>query len=351
MSVYRAPARFARDARSNSPVRALTRRLASVVAIVAASVATLTPTCTHAQGQNYGAPILLLPVGAHSVGQGETAVADTALGTESLWWNAAGLARLRKREIAVHHSQTIAGTSDMLAAAIPSRILGTIAAAAYIVDFGSTEVRDSTNAPLGTSTNRYYLVSASYASPVGKRLSAGVSAKLIMLRFVCSGCGPSVPNIEGTSSAFDLGAQYVLPSKLPVTLGLSIRNIGAALQVKDAPQADPLPRIVQAGAKVHVPSQSLEQQHLSLDVLSDVFASPAYQRPTISVGANLTYLKDFVARAGYKSSNGNEGSAGGFSAGFGVARGVVQLDLARHFDTTSSQLGQPPTYISLRFSF
>jgi hypothetical protein len=304
-----------------------------------------------AQDRNYGAPILLLPVGAHAVGQGEAAVADTTLGTESLWWNAAGLARQRKREIAVHHSQTAAGTSDMLAAVFPSRILGTLAASAYIVDFGSIDVTGPNNEPLGTSTNRYYLLNASYATPVGKRLSAGISAKLIMLRFVCSGCGASVANIEGTTSAFDLGTQYVLPTTLPVTLGASIRNLGPKLQVHDAQQADPLPRVLEVGAKARVPNATMTKNDLSLDVMGDVFASPAYKQPTLSVGANLAYHGEFIVRGGYKSSTGNDGAVGGFSAGFGVSRSGFEVDFARHFDSVASQLGQPPTYVSLRFKF
>jgi hypothetical protein len=304
-----------------------------------------------AQSKNYGAPFLLLPLGAQAVGQGEAAVADTSIGTESLWWNAAGLGRLRKHEIAVHHSQTAAAQSDMLTLAIPSKILGTIAGAAYIVNLGDIEATGNNGEPLGTSTNRFYMLAASYATPVGKRLSAGITAKLVMLRFLCSGCAVDIPQLEGTTSAFDLGAQYVTPSKLPVTLGVSIRNLGAALQVNDEQQADPLPRIVQAGAHVTLPVKALEKNGASLDAMSDVFISPAYEHPAISLGLNLTLRQDIILRGGYRSSSGNEGNTGGLSAGIGLRKGGIALDLARKFDSASSELGQPPTYVSLRFAF
>lgn len=322
------------------------------MACVALAFACVMPPCElYAQSQNYGAPFLLAPLGAHVVGQGEAAVADTSLGTESMWWNPAGLARLRTREIAVHHSFTLAATSDMIAAAVPSKLLGTLAGAYYLVNLGESEKTDSLEGPLGTLTNRYHLFQASYASPVGKRLSAGISAKFILLRFVCSGCDVSAQSLEGSTSAFDAGVQYILPTSIPITIGASVRNLGPALQFKDEQQADPLPRIVQVGATVQIPNKTLQKSDASVSVQSDVLVSPAFQKPIVSVGMNLMYKAQLTARAGYRSRNGNEGSTGAFAAGFGFNGGKWQIDVARNFTGTAAAAGVAPTYASVRFSF
>jgi hypothetical protein len=266
-----------------------------------------------------------------------------------MWWNPAALARLGKKEVAVHHSQTLIATSDMLTFALPSRVLGTIAASAYLVNYGDQAATDPVNGTeIGTITNRNYQLALSYATPVGKRLSAGVTYKFIMLRFQCTGVCGNVPVISGSTSALDLGAQYVLPTSLPVTIGASVRNIGPALQVKDAEQADPLPRIIQVGGKARVPLQSLNEAGASLDVTLDVQSAAALNGAAGGLGLILGYRDVAFLRAGYKLQPGD---AKGPSIGLGFQRGGFALDLARRFDAASAQLGEPPTYISLRARF
>ena len=304
----------------------------------------------NAQNQNYGALFLLLPMGAHAVGLSEAVVADSSLGSEGIWWNPASLARLRKREIGVLHSQNSFFTSDMLSVAFPSKIFGTIAAGANIVNYGDGQATDiTTGAVIGTITNHDYLLVASYATPIGKRLSFGISAKLVLRRFICSGCTTN-PGTESSTNAVDLGAQYALPTRLPITVGLSVRNLGQPLQTKDAEQADPIPPVIQFGARVRIPIAALDSNDTSLDIQSDVFSSPAYSGPSIRFGATLTYSKDYALRVGYKSAAGTGDNSNGFSVGLGVAKGAFALDFARRFDATS-QLGGAPTYVSLRVLF
>jgi hypothetical protein len=296
-----------------------------------------------------GGLFLLVPFGAHAVGQGEAVVADSSLGTEAMWWNAAALARMGKREIAVHHSQTLIATSDMLTMAVPSRVLGTVAASAYLVNYGDQAATDPINGTeIGTITNRNYQLALSYATPVGKRLSAGVTYKFIMLRFQCTGICGNVPVISGSTSALDLGVQYVLPTTLPITLGASVRNLGPGLQVKDAEQADPLPRVLQFGGKARLPISSLRETGASLDLTLDVQSAAALNGAAGGLGLILGYREVAYLRGGYKLQPGD---AKGASIGFGFERGGFALDLARRFDTASAQLGEPPTYISLRARF
>ena len=334
---------ISRDAVARFGLRRVSLILLSVVFSLAAQV-------LPAQNQNYGAPFLLFPIGAHAVGLSDAVVADSSLGSEGIWWNPASMARMRKRELAIHHAQTFSAASDLLSFVFPSKTFGTFAAAANIVNYGDGEAKDSTGAVIGNTTSRNYLLVASYATPIGKQLSLGISAKLVLLRFGCSGCPFGAPSLVGSTNAIDLGVQYSLHTRLPITLGASLRNLGQPLQVKDAEQADPLPRVIQFGARVRVPIAALDSNDTSLDILGDVFSSPAYSGPSIRFGAALTYSKDYVLRVGYKSPAGSGDNSNGLSVGLGLAKGAFAFDFARRFDATSG-LGAAPTYVSLRFIF
>ncbi len=307
-----------------------------------------------AVAQSNGALFLLVPLGARAVGLGEAIVADSSIGSEGIWWNAASMARLKRKDLAIHHSQTAFAVSDMIAYAMPSRVLGTLAAAAYIVNYGDQAVTPDGggDVSVGTVTNRNYMLALSYATPAGSRLSAGLSYKFVMLRFQCTGICGNTPTISGSTQALDLGAQYRVPSAIPITIGASLRNLGPALQVKDKEQADPLPKVLQVGGKVRVPVASLTDAGATLDfsadVISDVLGSEALGGLSTGVGAALGYRETVFFRAGYKRQSG-EGS--GPSIGFGIERGAFGADIARRFDGLSSQLGETPTYFSLKVRF
>ncbi|MFO0074265.1 MAG: PorV/PorQ family protein [Gemmatimonas sp.] len=303
---------------------------------------------TEAAAQN-GGLFLLVPFGARAVGQGEAVVADTTLGTEGMWWNAAALARLTKKEVAIHQSQTVIATSDMLTFAFPSKVLGTLAASAFLVNYGDQQATDAqTGTPIGTITNRNYQLALSYATPVGARFNAGLTYKFVMLRFQCSGVCGAIPIISGSTSALDLGAQYVLPTRLPVTVAASVRNLGPALQVRDAEQADPLPRVIQVGARVRVPIKALERSKATLDATTDLISAPALGGGAGGIGVALGYREQAFVRAGYKVQ---QGQGSGPSVGLGFQRGGFGVDIARRFDALSAQLGEPPTYVSIRARF
>jgi hypothetical protein len=299
--------------------------------------------------QTNGALFLLVPFGARAVGQGDAVVADTSLGTEGLWWNAAAMARMTKQELAIHHSQTAFATNDMLTYARPSKVLGTLAASAYIVNYGDLPVTvNNGEVSVGTSTNRNYMFALAYATPAGSRLSAGLTYKFVMLRLTCTGICGSTNVLSGNTQALDFGVQYRVPGTLPFTVGAAIRNIGPALQLKDKDQADPLPQIIQVGAKLRVPVPALAQTGATLDVSADVIQSAAIGGGSGGVGVVLGYRDILFLRGGYKVQPGD---GGGPSIGLGLERGGFSLDFARRFDGLSAQLGQSPTYVSLRARF
>lgn len=293
-----------------------------------------------------GALYLLMPFGARAVGQGEAVVADTTLGSEAIWWNPAALARMARSDLALHHGQTVIANSDMLTFTRPSRVLGTLAASAYIVNYGDQQATDVNGQPAGTITNRNYQFALSYASTIGKRLSAGLTYKFAMFR--CQLCTVDQPTVAGSTSALDLGAQYAFPTTVPVSVGLSVRNLGPALQVKDVDQADPLPRVIQLGLRVQVPSKVLAARKTSVDIEADVVNAPALQGTVGGVGVNIAYDRQLFVRAGYRQQ---PGLAKGPSLGFGYERQGFGVDLAQRYDALSTQSGKSSTYFTLRARF
>jgi len=328
---------------SNEPPRSAFRmsiQLAVLMLVINARIA---------GAQINGALFLLVPIGARAVGQGEAVVADTSLGTEGMWWNAAALARSSKTELAIHHAQTAFATSDMVTVAIPSRQLGTLAASAYLVNYGDLPVTVSNgDVAVGTSSNRNYLFAVAYASPVGSRFSAGLTYKLVVLRLTCTGVCGSVNVLSGSTQAFDAGVQYRVPGQVPFTVGASVRNIGPALQLKDKDQQDDLPLTVQVGAKLRAPVQSLAASGVTVDLSADMIQSAAFGGASGGIGVVFGFRDVIFFRGGYRVQPGD---GGGPSVVLGLERGGFALDFARRFDGLSAQLGQSPTYISLRARF
>src|SRR3954463_9168420 len=88
-----------------------------------------------------GALFLLLPTGAQSVGMGQAMVAARP-GSEGIWWNPGSLAGQDKKELAIHHSQTIACVADAFSFVVPTRSYGIAALSANILNLGDQDLRD-----------------------------------------------------------------------------------------------------------------------------------------------------------------------------------------------------------------
>src|SRR5436853_3531927 len=88
-----------------------------------------------------GSLFLLLPTGAQAVGMGQAMVAAKP-GSEGIWWNPASIAGLDKRELAIHHSKTVAGVGDALSFVVPTKTLGSVALSLNILNIGEQQVKD-----------------------------------------------------------------------------------------------------------------------------------------------------------------------------------------------------------------
>src|SRR5688500_1188996 len=147
------------------------------VAAIASGLTLCTALTGVAHAQNglaqEGALFLLLPVGARSVGLGQAVAADRS-GSESVWWNPSAIGAATKREAAIHHSQSVAGTGDAVTIVVPSSVLGVLALSVNIFDYGEQQSNPDPTIPLegGTIVPRRFVYAATYATSLGNYFNA-----------------------------------------------------------------------------------------------------------------------------------------------------------------------------------
>jgi hypothetical protein len=316
-----------------------------IAGVVGAGVLAMWTSAARAQSDvaTEGALFLLLPVGARSVGMGHAVVAERS-GSESVWWNPSGLARLESYEVAIHHSQNLIATGDAVSVVLPFPILGVFAVSANVLNYGEQEINDGTGTT-GSLLPRSFVYAATYATPIGDRLGAGISYKVVQLRFDCTGACPPTARIAATTSALDLGVQYDLHPMSPVTVGLAVRNLGLRVQVNDSEQSDPLPTRVQIGVSYRLPPLG-QVKDTELRVSGDLVDKLQVESPSGRVGLEVVYQKRYFFRTGYVLEEG-----GGPAIGAGFGAGGLFVDIARVMGGLYAEAGEPPVHVSLRYLF
>lgn len=327
------------------PRRSSVRRAFAVAALIGAYL--LDSPSLAAQSSTDGALFLLLPVGAQTVGMAQAAVAER-LGSEAVWSNPSGIARQSKREVAIHHSETIAARGDVVTFLVPVRHVGAFAASVNLLDFGNQQITDPGGTPIGLVLPRNILFAGTFGATVGKSMSLGMSYKRLQYRVDCSGQCANVSTFTATSSAVDFGAQYDIPGDSTVRLGASVRNIGTKLQVNDREQADPLPTRIEVGASWRLAFIAKYVSDIDVRLAGDVVTTKSADDPSARIGTDITYQKTVHLRGGYIANDTDGANA---SVGFGLGTGRLLFDIARTFGGLSEDAGKTPTYISLRFLF
>lgn len=325
--------------------RRSSRRLA--VLLVASLAAYASSSDAQLARAEEGGLFLLVPIGARAVGVGQAVVASQ-LGSEAVWWNPAGLARSEKREAAIHHSQNLLATGDALTVLVPSSLLGVLALSIDIFDYGTIERTRGPNGASGEILPRNIVYAATYGTPIGARVNAGITYKLVQFRVDCSGDCGDLPAVSSSTTAIDAGLQYDLGDFAPVTFGAAIRNLGLRFQVNDEDQADPLPTRLQVGVLYRMLGIGAETRPMDLHLSGDLINQVAFETPTARIGADVIVEKTVHLRAGYSFERSETSGA---SIGLGISAGNLTVDLARIFEGFSSGAGQAPTYLSLRYLF
>lgn len=317
--------------------------------LLRSSLACVALAAAPALGQGSDATLfLLLPTGAQAVGMGQAMVATTP-GSEGIWWNPASIAAQTKRELAIHHSTTVLGTGDALTFVLPSRSRGTGALSLNILNLGEQHLTDELGNVIGVILPRFVVLAGTYGARIGKRLRAGLTYKVVQLRYDCSGQCTNVGTLSEATNAADLGAQYEIAAGAPLTFGLAIRNLGGKLNTDGANERTPLPTQVEVGAMYRI--RFIDRYVKDTEVLAaaSLLDSRSYGGKAIRFGTDLIYQKKVHLRAGLVGHD--QRSETSASLGFGLESGPFVFDIARVFGGIPGDDGQQPIYISLRYLF
>lgn len=304
------------------------------------------------QPLNAGALFLVFPVGAQAVGMGQTAMAAAGRG-DAAFWNPAGLATIPDDEFSLHSATLVAGRSHVLGAYFPSRGIGVIGGAVYLVDYGDLDRTDNNGNTIARIAPRNFEFLASYATSLSGSFTLGVSYKLIQFRVDCSGDCRDFPSGTGATHALDFGGQFRLGSGGPLRVGVALRNVGFRLQVENQAQADELPTRFAVGAQYELRLRPAEGRTLeeAFDVkLAADLDSPWGQagQSETRLGVDVGYQKLVRVRAGYAFV---QDGLSGPSVGLGLESGSLGVDLARAFLTGSDLQVASPTFFSFRVTF
>ncbi len=267
-------------------------------------------------GDRVGAAFLKIGVGAKAIGMAGayTAVSNDAT---ALYWNPAGIAGLHKKEFSLMHAEHIADMGfDFAGFTMPVGKYGQNRSGTMGVSFSKLsqtdqEGRGDNREQTGSFKASDMAFAMSYARPVMSNLYAGSTLKLIK---------SSIGNDSANAMALDIGGMYHM-SKLPVSLGLAVRNISHG--IKYINEVDYLPLTFALGAAYLTPlglSASVEFTHMPYD-----------GKNTFSMGTEYLVLSKLALRAGYMSNGlGNQyADAKGFEnfvGGLGLGLFNYRLD-------------------------
>jgi hypothetical protein len=300
---------------------------------------------------NSGALDLLKPIGARATAMGTAYVGEQ--GSEAIWWNPAGIARMTKPEFAIDHFEDIFIVGgDAISLILPAGAVGVFGIAARLFNYDTTSTTSKTGEDIGTTNPRSIALGATFAASFGQRLNAGLSLRVYQFNVVCSGaCGETFDTSPYTGY-LDAGIQFRPTPTSPLEIGVLLSNMGPHLQLHDQPQADALPARVRVGVS-YQPTSANWDPALKVKGTAEFVSSLALSSKELHVGGEVGYASGstlLFARGGYVLQAANEGGERGTgpSFGLGLANGRVQVDIARVFETLSTNFGKPPTYISIR---
>ncbi|MDZ7373792.1 MAG: type IX secretion system outer membrane channel protein PorV [candidate division KSB1 bacterium] len=215
-------------------------------------------------------PFLLISPGARASGMGEAfaAVADDAT---AVFWNPAGLAFQRGREITLMHANWLPQlTNDMFFdfAAYRQSVegLGTFGINVTYLNMGKQYITGEESPDiLGEFTSFDFAVALTYGTLVSKNTAVGVGLRYI--RSNLSPVGAGAERGEGKANAFavDLAFLYRAPWLEGFRIGANLSNMGPKITYIDAAQADPLPTNLKLGLSYDLVNSQYNRLTLAAD--------------------------------------------------------------------------------------
>jgi hypothetical protein len=336
----------------------LVKRILRLLPISLLCVWFASPLCrAQATGQNVSkagttaAVFLEIPVGARAIGMGGAFV-GTASDVTTLYWNAAGLARLRRNEVIFTHSEWIADTKyDYAALAIPLGAFGNLGLSLTSLAMDDMLVR-TVERPDGTG-ERFSAGSVAlgvhYARNLSDKFSIGFTAKYI---------SETIWDMQAQAFAVDVGTLFTTEFLNGMRIGAQISNFGTDMKLsgRDTRTFHPIDAN-KIGSNDRIPQNiELDSWHLPLNfqfgLAVDAIKSeenvltieadalhPADNYESMNVGVEYGFMQTLFIRSGYQSLFLTD-SEGGLSLGAGVLANLFGGEITGRFDYAYTDFGR-----------
>ncbi len=319
-----------------------------------------------------GAQFLKIGVGAQGFAMGDAmeTIADDA---SAVFWNPAGLTLSEGRTVHVSQTAWLAGIEHTaLAVSMPlKRFAGTIALSAVSLnspDMLVTSVDDQEGNAGLTFNAVNYALGIGYGIKLTDKFSFGAHGKIVHENYANGLAGEADGYGAGTTWAVDVGTLFLTGYKT-LRLGMSIRNFGPEMElggtfidfiegdtvtttVDDVEEPEELPykpHSLPLTFRFGMSADPIDMQGMKLTV-SVVGEHPPDNAERLNLGAELTFMKFFVGRAGFVV---NHDSRKALSFGFGLdsfpVAGVGRL--TADFGLTQFDLFDPTWMASVGFQF
>ena len=255
-------------------------------------------------------PSLKIGVGAATVGMGEAGVAlsDDAYAT---YWNVAGLARVRRTQIALMNNAWLLDLrQNYVAVAQPLGESSGLGAFLSYLDYGEIVGRDDTGAETGLFRPYDLAGGIGLGFSVNETIALGLQAKYLRQQ---------IDDATADGFALDLGVRYDQKDS-GFSVGASLQHLGTSMQFDTESFA--LPTTVRAGIGYRILDDRAEV------ALDSIF--PFDNDPRFGAGISYEFAGALTVRGGYRFQlGGNElGTVSGLTAGFGLRLESFFVDYA-----------------------
>ncbi len=169
---------------------------------------------------------LLIPIGARDLAMGGSTISNST-GLESIYWNPAGLGRLRTSAEAMFSSLTWLADVDVAYGAVGAQFgsFGTVALSVKSIGFGDiplTTDDDPENRSGRVFSPTYVTIGMSYGRALTDAISVGGTLKLV---------SEQIDRVNASGFALDFGVQYNgLAGINGLQIGVAVKNIGPQMQ-------------------------------------------------------------------------------------------------------------------------
>lgn len=234
-----------------------------------------------------GADQLFVPVGARSIATSGAFVASV-MGTESIYYNPAGLSRSHSSEAMFSYMNYIADINVSYVGV--SGYLGELGSVGFFMktfDIGDIEQTTIDN-PDGTGifySPSFYTMGITYSKEITDRVSVGINAKII---------SESIMNTSTSGFAIDFGVQYAFTKDFHI--GVVVNNIGGNMSY------DGQDLQVNTAVPDSYPNSDLG----AYNVVTEEFQIPSYYELSLAYKFNLDAANGLAVGGVFRQNNNLE---------------------------------------------